>query len=87
MQTLSQYLEEARKDYTYANVKIYKREPNDSVSCIKQVSGNIDFVSNYFQNGPLGKLLILAGHFNPGCSRVRGYFVTCVCTYRMCDTH
>lgn len=87
MQTLRQYLEEARKDYTYANVKIYKREPNDSVPCIKQVSGNIDFVSNYFKKDPFGNHLIHAGFFNLAYSRVRGNYVTCVCTYRMCDTH
>lgn len=87
MQTLRQYLEEARKDYTYANVHVYKRGPDDSFPCVKHVSGDIDFVSRYFQKDLFGNHLILAGHFNPGCSRVRGHFVTCVCTYRMCDTH
>lgn len=87
MQTLKQYLETARKDYTYANVTIYKNDQDKSVLGIKQVSGNIDFVSDYFQKDMFGNQLILAGHFNPGCSRVRGYSVTCVCTYRICDTH
>jgi hypothetical protein len=88
MQTLSQYLKTARKDYTYAYVCVYRGEPtDDSVTCIKQVSGDIDFVSKYFQNDLFGNHLILSGHFNPGCARVRGHFVTCVCTYRVCDAH
>lgn len=87
MQTLRQYLETARKDYTYANVCVYKSDADKSVLGIKQVSGDIDFVSRYFQNDPFGSHLILAGHFNPGCSRVGGHRVTCVCTYRMCDSH
>lgn len=87
MQTLRQYLETARKDYTYADVRVYKSDADKSVLGIKQVSGDIDFVSHYFRNDPFGNHLILAGHFSPGCSRVRGYRVTCVCTYRMCDTH
>lgn len=87
MRTLSQYLETASKDYTYANVRIYKREPDESIPCIKQVSGDIDFVTEYFKKDLSGKHLILAGRFDPGCSRVRGRFVTCICMYRMCDTH
>lgn len=77
----------ARKDYTYATVNIYKREHDDSVIGIKRVSGDIDFVSRYFQKDLFGNHMVLAGLFNPGYSRVRGHFVTCVCTYRMCDTH
>lgn len=87
MQTLSQYLEEACKDYTHACVNVYKREPNDSVPCVKRVAGDINFVSRYFQKDPFGNHLIHAGFFNLGYSRVRGNYVTCVCTYRMCDTH
>lgn len=82
MQTLRQYLEAASKDYTYANVNIYKRDLDDSVLGIKRVSGDIDFVSEYFKKDLFGTQMILAGHFNPGYARVRGHFVTCVCTYR-----
>ncbi len=87
MQTLKQYLEMARKDYTYANMRVYRPEPDNSVSCVKQVAGDINFVLNYFKKDPWGNHLIFAGHFNPGGSRVRGNFFTCVCTYRMCDSH
>ena len=87
MQTLRQYLEAARKDYTYANVNVYKNDTDNSVIGIKRVSGDIDFVSEYFKKDRFGDHLILAGLFNSGYSRVRGHYVTCVCTYRMCDTH
>lgn len=53
MQTLSQYLEAARKDYTYANVNVYKNDTDNSVIGIKRVSGDIDFVSEYFQKDRL----------------------------------
>jgi len=87
MKTLTQYLEEAQKDYTYANVCVYKNTLDDSVPCIKQVSGDINFVSEYFKKDMFGDHLVLAGRFNPGSSRVRGNHFTCVCKYRMCDSH
>lgn len=82
MQTLSQYLEEARKDYTYANVRVYRREPNDFVPCIKQVSGSIDFVSEYFKKDIFGNHMLLAGRFTPVESHLRGHHILCVCRYR-----
>lgn len=80
MQTLSQYLETARKDYTRAVVNIYKRDPDDLGLVIEQVSGDIDSVSNYFQKDPFGNHLILSGHFYPGHSCVKGKNVTCICS-------
>lgn len=84
MKTLEQYVEEACKDYTHACVKVYRK---DRTKPYKQISGDIDFVSNYFKKDHFGSLLILSGRFSPGECHAAGFFTDCTCTYRLCDTH
>lgn len=84
MKTLEQYLNDVKSDYTHACVKVYRQ---DRKTLYRQISGDIDFVSDYFKKDHFGSLLILSGRFSPMECHAAGLFTEVTCTYRLCDSH
>lgn len=92
MQTLSQYLDDVKSDYTHACVKTYKprmlhRNRKLDRKLVRQISGDIDFVREYFKDDPYGTAILLSGRFSPDECHATGFIVDVTCTHRLCDTH
>lgn len=83
MKTLNQYLSEAKGDYTHACVKVYRP---DRKTLYRQISGDINFVSDYVKKNKYGSMLILSGRFSPMECHIAGFLGECTCTYRMYDS-
>lgn len=84
MKTLEQYLNDVKSDYTHACVKVYR--PGRK-KLYRQISGDINFVSDYVKKHKYGSTLILSGRFSPKECHAAGFLTECTCTYRLCDSH